>query len=244
MQNIKLTLRYDGSSYHGWQIQNNAVTVQQTVTDAIKKITGESVNLIGCGRTDAGVHANRYICNFKTKSLIPPERYSYALNTHLPADIVCVKSSVEDDEFHAKYSAKKKNYVYRILNSEYPDPFLRKRAWHIKGRLDIDEMSRAAEAFVGTHDFAGFASSGLTVKTTVRTIYKCRVYNDGECLIIDIEGNGFLYNMVRIIAGTLVWVGMGKLRADDMSDIIKSCDRKRGGITAPPDGLFLWGVEY
>ncbi len=244
MQNIKLTLRYDGSAYHGWQIQNNAVTVQQTVTDAIKKITGEDVNLIGCGRTDAGVHANRYICNFKTNSHIPPERYAYALNTHLPDDLVCVRSDVVNDEFHSKYSAKKKNYIYRILNSEYPDPFFRNRVWHIKGSLDTHEMLRAAEAFVGTHDFSGFASSGLTVKTTVRTIYKCEVYKEGDIITVDIEGNGFLYNMVRIITGTLVWVGMGKLRAEDMSDIIRSCDRTRGGITAPPDGLFLWGVEY
>lgn len=244
MRNIKLTLKYDGSAYHGWQLQKNAVTVQQVVCEAINKITGENVNLIGCGRTDAGVHANSYICNFKTNSCIPPKRYSYALNAHLPDDIVCVNSCVVFDEFHSKYSAKKKNYIYRILASEYADPFLRNRVWHINNKLDIQAMAEAAAAFVGTHDFAGFASSGLSVKTTVRTIYRCSVYRDGNIITIDILGNGFLYNMVRIIAGTLVWVGMGRLNASDMPDIIESCDRTRGGITAPPDGLFLWGVEY
>jgi len=199
---------------------------------------------VGCGRTDAGVHAEGYICNFKTNSLIPPEKYSYALNTKLPDDIVCVKSELAEEDFHAKYSAKKKNYIYRILNTAYPDAFLRNRVWHIKDKLDIDAMRKAAKCFEGTHDFSGFASSGLSVKTTVRMIFSSDVYREGNIITFDVSGNGFLYNMVRIMTGTLVFVGMGKIKAEDMPDIINSCDRNRGGITAPPDGLFLWGVEY
>ena len=244
MYNIKLTLQYDGSAYHGWQIQNNAVTVQQIVCEALEKLTNENINLIGCGRTDAGVHANKYVCNFKTNSLIPPEKYSYALNTKLPDDIVCIDSALVPEDFHAKSSATKKNYIYRILNTTYPDAFLRNRAWHIKDKLDLEAMQKAAKYFEGTHDFAGFASSGLSVKTTVRTIFSSKVYKQNDIITFDVEGNGFLYNMVRIMAGTLVYVGLGRIRAEDLPDIINSCDRKRGGITAPPDGLFLWEVKY
>lgn len=244
MKNIKLTLQYDGYAYHGWQIQTNAATVQETVQNALSELTGERISLTGCGRTDAGVHAVSYICNFKTECDIPPERYSFALNTRLPDDIVCRHSEEAAEDFHAKYSAKKKNYIYKILNTRFPDAFLRHRAWHVKERLDIEKMQLAARAFVGTHDFVGFASAGLTVKTTVRTIYKSEVYRSGDLIIIDLEGSGFLYNMVRIIAGTLVYVGTGRIAAEDTADIIASCDRRRAGITAPPDGLYLLGVEY
>jgi len=244
MLNIKLTLRFDGARYHGWQIQPEDISVQQTVTDALCDLTGEKINLIGCGRTDAHVHAEEYICNFKTNANIPADKYPYGLNVRLPEDIVCLKSEAVADDFHAKHSAKVKNYVYKIQNTQFSDPFLAKRAWYVKYKLDLEAMQKAAQSFVGTHDFRGFASSGLSVKTTVRTIFDISVYKEDDIITIDVKGNGFLYNMVRIIAGTLVWVGCGKIKASDMPDIIASGDRERAGITAPPDGLYLRGVEY
>lgn len=243
LRNIKLTLAYDGSCYHGWQRQENALTIQELVERAILKITGEKADVIGCGRTDAGVHARAYICNFRTNTKIPAKRLPYALNTRLPDDVVCYSAEDMDLDFHAKYSAKKKCYTYYICDREFPDVF--SHSWHYHFRLDIGKMNKAAEAFIGTHDFIGFAASGFTVKTTVRTIYSLTVKREENGLVrIDVVGNGFLYNMVRIIAGTLCFVGSGKLAAEDMPDIVASCDRKRAGMTAPPDGLFLTEVYY
>lgn len=242
--NIKLELQYDGTAYHGWQVQKNAVTVQETVKNAIKKITGEDVTLTGCGRTDTGVHAEHYICNFHTESSIPAKKFPYALNTHLPDDIVCFDGEEVDDDFNANSSAKGKRYVYKILNSEFPDAVMCRYAWHYKYPLDVEKMQTAAKAFIGEHDFIGFASSGFTVKTTVREIYSLDVTKEDNIITIDIHGNGFLYNMVRIIAGTLVFAGGGKLNPSDMADIIKSKDRNRAGITAPPQGLCLKEVYY
>lgn len=242
--NIKLNLKYDGTAYHGWQIQKNAITVQETVKKALEKITGENITPIGCGRTDTGVHAENYICNFHTHSSVPADRFAYALNALLPDDIVCTGSEAVNGTFHAKNSAKKKRYVYKILCREFPDAFLCRYAWHYKYPLDLDKMRRAAKAFIGEHDFIGFASSGFTVKTTVREIYSLDVTRADDVITIDVTGNGFLYNMVRIIAGTLVFAGSGKINPDDMADIIASGDRRRAGITAPPQGLFLREVYY
>lgn len=242
--NIRLNLKYDGTAYHGWQIQKNAVTVQETVKTALDKITGGDIKLIGCGRTDTGVHAENYVCNFHTLSSVPPEKFAYALNALLPDDIVCVNSEAVSDSFHAKNSAVKKRYVYKVLCREFPDAFLCRYTWHFKYPVDIDKMCTAAKAFLGEHDFIGFASSGFTVKTTVREIYSLDVLNDNDIITIDITGNGFLYNMVRIIAGTLVFAGCGKINPDDMADIIASRDRTQAGITAPPQGLFLKEVYY
>lgn len=242
--NIKLELQYDGTAYHGWQIQKNAVTVQETVKNAIKKITGEDVTVTGCGRTDTGVHAEHYICNFHTKSSVPPNKFPYALNTYLPDDIVCFGAEEVSDDFHANSSAKGKRYVYRILNREFPDAVMGRYSWHYKYPLDVAKMQTASKAFIGVHDFIGFASSGFTVKTTVREIYSLDVTKDGDVITIDVYGNGFLYNMVRIIAGTLVWTGGGKINPSDMAEIIKSRDRNRAGITAPSQGLCLKEVYY
>lgn len=245
MRNIKLTLQYDGGGYHGWQRQENAVTVQETVENAIYGCTGEQVSLIGCGRTDSGVHAKAYVCNFKTNSGIPAEKFSRAINAHLPKEgICCYLAEDAEENFHAKKSAKKKRYTYYIQNSDFPDVFLKPYSWHFRPALELSQMQRAAGAFLGTHDFIGFASSGFSVKTTVRTIYELNVFRNGSQIVIDTIGNGFLYNMVRIIAGTLVFAGCGKLRAEDMPEIIASCDRNRAGITAPPEGLFLSEVYY
>lgn len=242
--NIKLTLQYDGTAYHGWQIQKNAVTIQETVKNAIQKITGENINLTGCGRTDTGVHAENYICNFHTSSSIPPEKFPYALNSVLPCDIVCLGAQRAEEDFHANRDAAGKRYIYRILNRPFSDAFLCRYAWHVKYPLDIEKMQTAAAAFLGEHDFIGFASSGFSVKTTIREIYSLDVTREGDIITIDISGNGFLYNMVRIIAGTLAETGGGKINPSEMADIIASCDRNRAGITAPPQGLCLKEVFY
>lgn len=242
--NIKLKLQYDGTNYHGWQIQKNGVTIQQTLTDAIAAVTGERVTVIGCGRTDAGVHAMNYVCNFRTSSRVPSDKYPYALNSHLPDDIRVFEAEEAEEDFHASDCAVKKRYVYRILNSGINDAFLGKYAWHVKTPLDIDAMRKASKAFLGEHDFIGFASSGMSVKTTVRTIYSLDIVKEGNLLTLDICGNGFLYNMVRIIAGTLVYIGTGRLDPLDMERIIASKCRDEAGITAPAHGLFLKEVYY
>ncbi|MBR4720768.1 MAG: tRNA pseudouridine(38-40) synthase TruA [Clostridia bacterium] len=244
MRNIKLTLQFDGTAYHGWQMQKNALTVQETLSCAIEKITGSKPQLVGSSRTDAGVHAKKFICNFKTESNIPPDRIPTALNTYLPCDIVCLLAEDEKAEFDSRFSAKKKCYTYYIFNSKQPDAFLHNYSWHFPYDLDISKMKKAAKAFLGKHDFLGFAASGFTVKTTVREIYSLEIDKEGDLIKITAEGDGFLYNMVRIMAGTLAFVGCGKINADEMAEIIASKDRKRAGVTAPPQGLFLTEVYY
>lgn len=244
MRNIKLVLQFDGSCYHGWQVQPNAVTVQEVVSNAVFAVTGERPNLIGCGRTDAGVHALRYVCNFRTNTRIPIEKIPYALNTKLPQDIVCHRAEDVPAGFHANTSAVKKRYTYHILNTPLPDAFSYRYAWHYKAPLDVEAMRRAAKAFIGTHDFIGFASSGFTVQTTVRTIYSLQVSRRQDNIVLDIVGDGFLYNMVRIITGTLAAAGSGRIPPEEMPEILASCDRSRAGITAPPNGLFLSEVWY
>lgn len=244
MRNIKLNLQYDGTNYHGWQTQENAVTLQQTVENAIKKLTGIRVMLVGCGRTDTGVHATKYVCNFKCETTIPCDKFPYALNRFLPEDIVCVGAEDVAFDFDARKSAVAKTYTYKIVNSQYKNVFYNNRAWHYRYPLDIEKMKTAASQFLGTHDFIGFAASGFTVKTTVRTITAIEITQNNDTIEIAVTGNGFLYNMVRIIAGTLVFAGNGKIDCDMISDIIKSKDRKRAGITAPACGLYLTEVYY
>lgn len=242
--NVKLTIQYDGTAYHGWQIQAGDITIQEELTKALKSITGENIKVKGCGRTDSGVHAERYICNFYTESRIPADRYPYALNSKLPRDIVCKAAEFEDEEFDSNRSAVSKRYIYRIYNSDIPDAFAGRYSWQYKYKLDDEKMRKAAKAFIGEHDFIGFASSGFTVKTTVRTIYSLDVKREGDMITIDVCGNGFLYNMVRIIAGTLVFVGIGKINPEDMPEIINSKCRERAGVTAPAHGLCLKEVYY
>jgi len=242
LKNIKLTLQFDGTAYHGWQIQKNAVTIQELLEKAIFSVTGEAVSVVGCGRTDSGVHAKGYVCNFKVNTPIPAERMPYALNNFLPDDVVCIMAEEVPEDFHAAFSAKGKRYTYYVSNAQFPDIFT--HSWHYRHKLDIEKMQKAAKAFEGTHDFIGFAAAGFTVKTTVRTIYSLIFTKKDNLIAIDVCGNGFLYNMVRIIAGTLCFVGSGKISPDDMEDIIASCDRTRAGITAPAEGLFLSEVFY
>lgn len=244
MRNIKLTLQFDGTAYHGWQMQKNAPTVQETLSCAIEKITGNKPQLVGSSRTDAGVHAKKFVCNFKTDASIPSERIPTALNTYLPKDIVCLTAEDEKSDFNSRFSAKKKCYTYYILNSKQPDAFLCDYSWHFPYELDISKMKKAAEAFLGKHDFVGFAASGFTVKTTIREIYSLDIDKEGSLIKITVTGDGFLYNMVRIMAGTLAFVGCGKIDAREIAEIIASKDRKRAGVTAPPQGLFLTEVYY
>ncbi len=245
MRNIKLSLRFAGTRYHGWQIQPNGITVQEIIGDAISFVTGgEKCTVTGCGRTDAGVHASEYAASFKTSSAIPCEKLPAALNSKLPDDIVCTAAEDVSMEFDAARSAKKKRYTYRILNSHIPDPFLFPYTHQIKSPLDLKKMKEAAAYFTGTHDFLGFAASGFTVKTTVRTIYSLDIQKNKDIISIDVTGDGFLYNMVRIIAGTLVGVGCGKINPDEIPDIINSRCRERAGVTLPAKGLCLSEVLY
>ncbi len=244
MRNIKLTVQYNGSNYHGFQSQINAAAIQDILEEAIGRLTGQRPRVSGCGRTDAGVHAKAFVLNFFSETAIPAEKLPYALNTHLPEDIICFQAEDVPPDFDAKASAKKKRYTYYIQNSSFPDVFQQGRAWHYKYPLDLAAMQKAATAFLGTHDFIGFASAGFTVKTTIRTIYSLDVEKNGDLISINITGNGFLYNMVRIIAGTLVFVGSGKIDPADMPDIILSGNREMAGITAPAHGLFLSEVYY
>lgn len=242
--NVRINLQFDGTNYHGWQIQPGKPTVQGILSDAVYQITGERVTVHGCGRTDSGVHASGYVASFETNSTIPAEKIPFALNSKLPEDIICTSAMKATPSFLANRSAVAKTYRYTVDNNEFPDIFLQRFAWHYKYPLDETKMQVAAEAFTGTHDFAGFASSGFSVKTTVRTIHSLNVEKKDNIITIDVTGNGFLYNMVRIIAGTLVYVGNGRIEAEDMPDIINSCCRQRAGITAPAKGLCLKEVFY
>lgn len=242
--NIKLNLEFDGTNYCGWQIQPNDPTIQGVLKDAIFNVTGETVMPKGSSRTDSGVHAKGYVCNFNTQTNIPLERLPHALNAQLPEDIRVTKAEIVSDDFIASCSAIKKTYRYTIDNSVTGDVFLSRYAWHYKYPLDVGKMQEAGAHFCGTHDFLGFAASGFSVKTTVRTIHELKITQSGNIITMDITGDGFLYNMVRIIMGTLVYVGGGKIAPDQIPEIIASRDRCRAGITAPAHGLCLKEVFY
>jgi tRNA pseudouridine38-40 synthase len=243
MRNIKITIQYNGKNYCGWQKQNNSPGIQGTIEKAIFDITREEVKITGSGRTDAGVHALGQVANFKTNSQIPVDRIPNALNAKLPKDISIVKAEEVDEDFHSRYSAKKKTYRYQIYNSLYRSPIYADISYPVKYDLDIDKMKKEAKSLIGTYDFKGFMSSGSSVIDTVRTIYNIEVSKSEDLIIIEIEGNGFLYNMVRIIAGTLVDIGRGRI-TENMSTIIKSKSRSMAGHTAPAHGLFLKKVDY
>lgn len=241
---IKLTIEYDGTSFCGWQIQPNGVSVQGTITEAIKKITGEDVKLIGSGRTDSGVHAEGQIAHFDTESSVPPEKFASALNAVLPEDVKIGKSEKVSDDFNARFSAKKKTYEYRMYVSDYSKPLRRRYAVWVNYPLDVKKMNEAAQAFVGTHDFRCFLAANSSVESTVRTIYRAEVFGRGDEIVFSVTGNGFLYNMVRIMAGTLVAVGGGKLQPKTVAEIISGKDRNAAGKTMPACGLTLKSVEY
>lgn len=244
MKNIALRLRYDGSSYHGWQVQKNAITVAQTMEEALAKVCGERVKLTGCGRTDAGVHALRYCANFHSDCTVPVDRMPLAVNSRLPDDIAVVDAVEVPDDFNAIGSCVKKEYVYKILNSRIPDPFLADRVCFYPQRLDISLMQAAACAFEGTHDFKAVRSEGTQTKTTVRTVYWCRAEKDGDLITVSICANGFLYNMCRAMVGTMVYASYGKLIPEEIPALLEKRDRRLTGPTMPPQGLYLNRVWY
>ena len=244
MRNIALKLMYNGGAYHGWQVQKNAVSVCETLQRALAMVCGERVKLTGCGRTDAGVHAERYVANFRTLSRIPTERLPFAVNTHTPEDVVVRAAFEVADGFNAIGSCRKKEYTYRIYNAPVKNPFYVNRAYFYPKRLDEAVMDRAARAFEGTHDFRAVRSVGTETRTTVRTVYYCRVDRAGELLELRVCANGFLYNMVRAITGTVLYAAEGKLTAEDIPRILDSGNRTLAGPTVPPGGLYLTKLWY
>lgn len=244
MQRLLLTLRYDGTRYHGWQVQPNGITVQQTLQDAIERVTGVRSGVIGCSRTDAGVHADMFCCTFDTESALRGSRMQAALNAHLPPDIAVYACEKAAADFHPRYCATGKRYVYRIWNHPARNPFWQGYALHRQQPLDADKLNAAAAAYVGTHDFAAFCSVGSTVEDTVRTVHRCTVERQGDMIVFTVEADGFLYNMVRIMVGTLLDMAANRLPWDAIPDILAGCDRNAAGATAPACGLYLDHVFY
>ena len=244
MRNIALRLSYDGSAYHGWQVQKNEISVAETLENALTKICGHPVKTVGCGRTDAGVHALRYCANFRTDCRIPIDRFPLAVNSRLPGDISVSDAVEAPEDFNAIGSCLKKEYIYRILNSSVPDPFLQKRACFYPQRLDLSLMQQAARAFEGTHDFKAVRSLGTETKTTVRTVYWCRAEKEGNLITVSICADGFLYNMCRAMVGTMVYASYGKLLPEEIPHLLQIGDRRLTGPTMPPQGLYLNRIWY
>ena len=244
MRNIKLTIEYDGKDFNGWQKQPNKLNIQGEIEKAIERITGEEVELNASGRTDAGVHALGQVANFKTNSNIPIEKIPIALNTNLKKSIRILNAEEVDERFHSRLSCKEKTYRYVINNSEYGTAIYRNMEYCVPQKLDVEAMQKAAKYFEGEHDFKAFKASGTSSKSSVRTIFKAEVTKHEDRIYIELTGNGFLYNMVRIISGTLLEVGMGRIKPEEVSEIIESKDRLKAGKTLPPQGLFLVEIKY
>lgn len=244
MKRIKLTVAYDGTDYCGWQIQKNGVTVEEVLNRALSRLIGDRVTVIGASRTDAGVHAQGNVAVFDTDTQIPAERIAYAVNALLPEDVVVVSSGEVPAGWHPRKCVSVKTYEYRILNREFPDPVRRRDTYFVPFQLDLDRMRQAAEYLKGEHDFKSFCSAQTTVEDTVRTIYALDIRKEEDFITILVRGNGFLYNMVRIIAGTLAGVGRGYFEPRDVARMLEEKDRAKAGVTAPPQGLTLVGIEY
>lgn len=244
IKNIMIIVSYRGTNFCGWQKQSDGLGIQGEIEYACKKIFGvKSIEIIGSGRTDAGVHALGQVANFVVDTTIPTEKIPEILNNNLPKDIAVLSAKEVDMGFHSRHTAKRKTYRYQFYQSRIRNPFLKDISCQIKYDLDVEKMKREIKSFIGIHDFVGFMSSGSSVKTTIREIYNAEIFCERDLIILEIEGNGFLYNMVRIIAGTMVDIGRGKI-TDSIDEIIKSKDRGKAGHTAPPQGLFLKKVEY
>ena len=245
MKNIKLTIEYDGKDFNGWQKQPDKLNIQGTIEQAIERITGDKVDLNASGRTDAGVHAIGQVANFKTNYELPIEKWPLALNANIKKSIVIKSAEEVEERFHSRLSCKRKTYRYVINNSKYGTAIYRYLETHIPQKLDIEKMQQAVKHFEGEHDFKAFKASGTSSKSSVRTIYKAEVLQmPDERIYIELTGSGFLYNMVRIISGTLVDVGLGKIEPNAIPSIIDSKQRERAGKTLPPNGLYLLNVEY
>ncbi len=244
VKNYLLTLRFDGTNYHGWQVQKNAVSVQETLQNAVERILGIRENVIGCSRTDAQVHANMFCCNLRTEKEMPPQKLQTALNAVLPRDIAVTACREVPLAFHARYDCTGKTYRYCILNSAVRDPFYENRAYHIPRALDVALLNAQAQDFLGVHDFSAFCASKSEVEDKVREIRRADVQKNGDLVIFTTEGNGFLYHMVRIMVGTLLDIHDGVLEQDSIPAILESRDRTGAGVTAPPQGLYLDRVAY
>ena len=244
MKRLLFEIAYDGTAYHGWQVQENALTVQEEFQNAVEKVFLKRLDVKGCSRTDSGVHSNGYCVSLDTDMNITPDSAVLALNTYLPGDI-SVKSCKEVSfDFHPRYSCKSKQYVYKIYNGKVRNPFLRNYAYHYRWSIDENYLNEEAQAFLGKHDFSGFCSVKSDVEDTVREIKSVRVCREGDMVLFEVEGDGFLYNMVRIMVGTLLFINEGKIKQGELKDVIDSKDRKRAGKTAPPQGLYLNKIFY
>ena len=245
MRRIRILVAYDGTDYCGWQIQPNGITIEEVLNDKLSKLTGEDIHVIGASRTDSGVHALGNVAVFDTESPIPPDRMAYALNQKLSEDIVVVRSEEVPLDWHPRYQKQvTKTYEYHIYNAAFPNPLKRRYSAFVSFPMDIEKMRKGAFFLVGEHDFASFCSAGSQAETTVRTIYELDVARDGEEIIIRVTGNGFLYNMVRIIAGTLMEAGCGRMEPEKMREVLAAGDRAAAGPTAPACGLILVKYEY
>ena len=244
MKRIKLIVAYDGTNYCGWQLQPNGVTIEGVLNEALSGLTGEEIRVTGASRTDSGVHSLGNVAVFDTETRIPPEKISYALNRRLPEDIVVQESSEVSPDWHPRHCDSRKTYEYRILNRKFPLPTRRLDTFFVYRELNVEKMRRAAGYLEGTHDFRSFCSVNTAVESTERTIYRCSVEKSGDIITICVTGSGFLYNMVRIIAGTLLQAGMGQLDPEDMPAILEARNRTAAGPTAPAHGLTMIGIEY
>lgn len=244
MKNVKLTIAYNGTNYSGWQRQSNARTVQGEIERKLRLITKQEIEIHGSGRTDAGVHALGQIASFKSNLSIPINRIAFALNNALPLDIVIKSVEEVDMDFHARYSAKGKKYIYKIYNDSIRNPMYVNHSYFVNGNIDIRKIRESSKYFIGEHDFRGFMSSRSNVKNTIRTIYSIDIYKEENFIILEYKGNGFLYNMVRIITGTLLDAALSKINIENLDYIIKSRDRRNARHKAPPQGLYLGEVYY
>ena len=242
--NVLLTISYDGTDFCGYQIQKKGRTVESELKSAIKTLTGEDVKMVASGRTDSGVHAKGQVVNFWTNSQIPPEKYAPALNAILASDVRVLKSKKVNDSFNARYSAKKKTYKYFCYLEKIDNPLKSRYSVLLKNEVDIEKIKKACKVIEGTHDFKGFCSTGSSIKTTVRTVYEIAVTKKGKDIVFSVTGNGFLYNMVRIIVGTLILVGEGKIEVGDIEKALLTGDRTLVGKTMPAHGLRLEKVVY
>lgn len=245
MRNIKLTIQYDGSRYKGWQrLGNTDMSIQSKIENVLSIMIDENIEISGSGRTDIGVHAIGQVANFKTKSQMNVNEIMDYLYKYLPDDIVVTDVEEVDERFHSRYNAVSKKYVYKIWNDKYHNPFLRKYTEHIPENLDLESMRKSSSFLIGEHDFSSFKSTKSKKKSNIRTIYSIDIIKNREMLEITVHGNGFLHNMVRIIVGTLLEVGFGRISSDSVKNILENKDRKLAGPTAPSKGLYLFNVEY
>jgi tRNA pseudouridine38-40 synthase len=244
MKNLLLTIQYDGSNYHGWQVQKNAVTVQEVFQNAVEKVFKERLDVKGCSRTDTGVHANMYCLTIKVDIDISNEGVIMALNSHLPMDIAVIDCREVPMDFHPRYSCKSKEYIYKLYNGKIRNPFFANYAYYYRYNIDAKYLNKEAKAYIGTYDYSGFCSAKSDVEDTVRTVKSFDVWRDGDFVYFKVEADGFLYNMVRIMVGTLLFVSQGKIKEGELENIIKSKNRKLAGKTAPPQGLYLNKINY